>query len=120
MRERLVEIRDQQGRLFEPDRETQQIRRRCRMWTFDRSAVLDQAMRTAQAGGAGKQADPGRYCHGLLAAAAHLGGEHAAESGHLPRRHLVTGMAGQTRIVDRFDRPVRLEKPGHSPIRESP
>src|SRR5689334_18313951 len=86
-RKGLLQVRDQVARVFEADGQAQQIGRRLRSGSFDGGAMLDEAVRAAEAGGPGEQADSGRYSHGLIAAAAYLRGEHCAESGHLPHRN---------------------------------
>src|SRR5690242_10926974 len=72
------QILDQVVGMFQADGEAQQILGRARLWPLDGSAMLDQALRPAQAGRAREERRARRHRHRPLAVAAHLEREHAA------------------------------------------
>src|SRR5215510_11621436 len=98
-RQRLLEIVDQLVRVLEADREPQEILRRARAGALDRRAVLDQALRPAEAGGAREHAELGRDVHGASPIAADLHRYHPAKRAHLTARDVVRGVRGEPRIV---------------------
>ncbi len=51
---------------------------------------------------------------GLLLAAANLAGDHGPHAGHLSPGHIVTGLSGQTRIVDLADGRMLLQVVHHT------
>src|SRR6266436_5761102 len=70
-RQRLLEVLDQVVRVLETDREPQEVLRRARAGALDRRAVLDQALRPAEAGGACEHVELGRDVHRARPLAAH-------------------------------------------------
>src|SRR5476649_220143 len=65
--------------------------------------MLDQTMRTAQAGGMGEELYSGGKFEGLRLASLDLNGKHTAKIGHLGRGNLVSGMSGEAGIVYGFN-----------------
>src|SRR5262245_56804928 len=61
--QRLFQIRNQIVGMLQPNRHPQQIPRRPGLLAFHRGAVLTQAVRATQAGGAGKQPATRRHAH---------------------------------------------------------
>ena len=61
--ERLVQVSDQVSGVFEADGEAQQVLGRGGAGFFDGGAVFDQAVGSAEAGGAGNQVQPGGNLH---------------------------------------------------------
>src|SRR5215467_156072 len=80
---RLFHILNQIIRMFQPDRQSQQIRRAFRRWAFDRGAMLDQTVWSTQAGCVGEDLHRGADLESLSLAAFYLDREHAAERRHL-------------------------------------
>ena len=96
-----------------PMESAQQVLRRARSRTLDAGAVLDQAVRPAQAGGADEELASRRHAERGLARSAYLEREHAPERRHLPRRHFVPGVVRQSRIVHLLHRAVFAEESRH-------
>src|SRR5262245_253281 len=99
LRQRLPEILDQVVCVLEADREPQEILRRARAGTLDRRAVLDQALRAAEAGGAREHAELGRDVHSASPIAADLHRYHSTERAHLTARDIVRGVGDKPGIV---------------------
>src|SRR5450755_329904 len=76
---RLRQVVDQIVGVLETDRHAQEALRRLALRTFDRGAVLDQALDAAQAGRAREHVDVCRDGHRRVLAALRLEREHAAE-----------------------------------------
>jgi hypothetical protein len=68
-RERALEVRDQVARVFDPDREPQQVGRRGRAQTLDRGAMLQEALHPAKRGRALPEANVGGRREGRAPAA---------------------------------------------------
>src|SRR5215831_4444367 len=95
----LLEVSDQIGGVLYADRETQKITWRGRSRTFDRGAVLDEALNASKRRGS----LPHRHLRGRrdrrALAAGNTNDQHPSEAAeHLARGDGVTGMLGQTGI----------------------
>src|ERR1035437_4644206 len=77
--QRLIQIGDQVVGVFQADGEAQQVLRGARRGTLDAGAVLDEAVRAAQAGGAYEELALRGHAERGCARSLHLEGEHAAE-----------------------------------------
>src|SRR5688500_16518840 len=99
--------------ILQPHRHAQEISRRDRRWAFDGCAVLDEGFRSTEARRAREELEAvGEVDRGLLAAA-DLNAQHAAEAAHLARGDGMSGMRGESRIVDRLDRRMTGEEAGN-------
>jgi hypothetical protein len=78
--------------MFQADGQAQKIRGAAGVGAFDRRAVLDQAVRAAQAGNMAEQFQTGDKFEGFGLTAFYLNGHHAAEAGHLRGGNLVSGV----------------------------
>src|SRR5262249_17124358 len=99
LRQRLLEILDQVVCVLEADRQPQELLLRARAGALDRRAVVDQALRAAEAGGAREHAELGRDVHGASPITADLHRYHSAERAHLTARDGVRGVRGKPGIV---------------------
>ena len=100
--EGLIQVGDQVVGVLQANRQAKQVLRGSRLRAFDRSAVLDQAVRAAQAGSADEKPAAGGDVHGRFAVARHLEGEHAAECRHLACRDFVARVVRQAGVVHGF------------------
>ena len=60
--------------------------------------MLDQTLRAAETGGVGEELQAGSDGHGSRPPSGHPKGQHAAESGHLPRGDFVARVGGEARV----------------------
>src|SRR5215471_1921351 len=110
----LLQILDQIIRMFQSNRQSQQIRRALRGRAFDRGAMLDQAVRSPQTGCVCEDLDRGADFECLGLAALYLDREHAAEGRHLRGGDLMSGMTRKTRVVYGFDLGLAAEEFGNA------
>src|SRR5437867_5338835 len=87
--ESLLEVVDQVVGVLEADRKPQQVLRRSGARTLDRGAVLDEALRPAEARGSREDPQLRRHLHGARPIALHLPRDHAPEGRHLTAGHAV-------------------------------
>ena len=89
--------------MLEPHREPHQVGGRGGVRTLARGPVLDQALHAPQGGRPHEHPGPADRLDRGLPPLAYVDGEHAAEAGHLARRHGVPGIVGEARIVHSRD-----------------
>src|SRR5207253_4932743 len=111
----LLEIADQLVGALQPDRQPQQVGRAGGAGTFDAGAVLDQALDSAERGGALPQLHVGGGGDGDGLSALHAHRQHAAEAApHLPRGDGVPGVRLEARIEHRLHARMPGEVPRNS------
>src|SRR5690606_15870927 len=96
--ERLRQITQQVVGMFQPHRQPQEVARRTPVIAFHGSAMLDQALHAAQAGGLGEKRRRGREGARLALAAINAHRQHAAEGAHLLARDGMSGVRGKARV----------------------
>src|SRR5436190_23756379 len=98
--------------MLEADRHAQQIFRSSRARPLDRRAMLDQALRAAEARGLREELEAAGERQRRSTIATSLHGEHSAKLFHLLARDRMRGVRLEARIVHCLDLGMTFEKSG--------
>src|SRR6185437_3975544 len=114
-RERLLQIVYQIIRMLEPNRQAQKIDRAARLRAFNRGAMFNEAVRSAEAGCVGKDLYCRKHLECFRPTAHYLHGHQPAETArHLGCGNAMSGMFGQSGIMHGFNFGMCAQKFGNA------